>query len=68
MQTLVHDYTKPAKVDDYLYEAYWALRSDRPGDALDYISEARELLQAYLAADNMVPDDDTASGWIRATK
>jgi hypothetical protein len=34
--------------------------------AAEIIGKARAELQEYLAQDNMIPDDDTASGWYRA--
>lgn len=35
--------------------------------AVERINEARQLLQEYLAQDNMVKDDDVADGWVKAS-
>lgn len=68
IQTFVHDYTKPAQVEDLLYRAQRLLANDCMEAAKERICEARELLQAYLASDNMIADDDCAYGWIKVHK
>lgn len=66
MKKYSHDYTKPAAIDDLLYRAQRLMANDCYAAALERINEARELLQQYLAADNMVEDDDVCPGWIKA--
>lgn len=66
MQTYTHDYTKPSRANAWLYEALEAIRRDDTHLATEIIGKARAELDEYLAHDNMIPDDDTASGWYRA--
>ena len=65
MKIYSHDYTLPAEVDNLLYSAQRLIANDQISAAADRIGEARLALQQYMAADNMVPDDDTVDGWIR---
>lgn len=66
MKTYSHDYTKPSKVESLLYEAMQLMAKGCNDSAKDSINEARQLLQEYLAQDNMVADDDVADGWVKA--
>lgn len=65
MKTYSHDYTKPTEVDILLYSATRLLANDCYDAAAVRIYEARELLQQYLAQDNMIEDDDVADGWVK---
>lgn len=65
MKTYSHDYTLPAKAAGLLYRAFYASRRGRAGEAESLILNARHILDAYLAGDNMVPDCDCADGWVR---
>lgn len=55
MTHLVHDYTLPAEASKKLYEAY-----TRCQDAAlkECIGEIREILDKYLAQDNLVEVED----------
>ena len=68
MKTYSHDYTKPAEVDILLYSATRLLANECYDAAAIRIYEARELLQQYLAQDNMIEDDDLADGWVRMSE
>lgn len=65
MKTFSHDYTKPSEVDSLLYSASRLIANECYDTAAERINEARELLQQYLAQDNMVEDDDVADGWVK---
>lgn len=65
MKTFSHDYTKPSEVDNLLYSASRLIANECYDTAAERINEARELLQQYLAQDNMVEDDDVADGWVK---
>lgn len=65
MKTYSHDYTKPAEVDILLYSATRLLANECYDTAAERINAARELIQQYLAGDNMVEDDDVADGWVK---
>ncbi len=58
MKKYSHDYSRPAEVDSILYEAQEALRRDETQTAARLIGEARQLLDSYLAGDNMSPDEE----------
>lgn len=66
MKTYSHDYTKAAEVENYLYSATCLMANDCYDAALERINEARQLLQEYLAKDNMVEDNDVAFGWVKS--
>lgn len=66
MKQYSHDYRKPSEVENLLYSATRLMANDCYDAAKDCINEARQLLQEYLAADNMVEDDDVADGWVKA--
>lgn len=66
MKTYSHDYTKAAEVENYLYSATRLMANDCYDAALERINEARQLLQEYLAKDNMVEDNDVAFGWVKS--
>lgn len=68
MQKYSHDYTLPQKADQLLREAQVKIKWNNYYDAEKKIGEARELLQKYLAQDNMVPDDEAADGWVRSSE
>lgn len=61
-----HDYTLVQEAMDLLYSATRLHANECYREALDRINEARTTLNLYLSKDNMVPDDDTADGWVRA--
>ena len=64
MKIYTHDYTLPSQVADQLYFAQQQLRQDNNQTALAAIACARELLDSYLAQDNMVEDEDV-DGWVK---
>ena len=64
MHIYTHDYTLPSQVESQLYFAEQQLRQDNIQTALAAIASARELLNSYLAQDNMVEDDDV-DGWVK---
>ena len=64
MQQYSHDYTLVLQADEALYSAQRLHANDCYAAALERINEARQLLQQYLAKDNMVPDDDVEDGWV----
>lgn len=66
MQRYSHDYTKVSEVESLLYIAQNLMATERYISARERISEARQLLQEYLAGDNMVEDDEVAYGWYKA--
>lgn len=67
MQKYSHDYTLVQDAMDSLYSATRLHANECYNEALGRINEARTILQQYLSQDNMVPDDDTADGWVRAS-
>lgn len=66
MKIYTHDYTLPSQVASQLYFAQQQLQQGDNQNALAAIGCARELLDSYLAQDNMVEDDD-AEGWVKLT-
>lgn len=68
MKTYSHNYEKPSRVQSILRFALEALCSDNIGDATNSIMEAREILSEYLAADNMVEDNDVYPGWVKGNE
>lgn len=67
MRKYSHDYTLVQHADNLLQEALVKIRWDNWWDARIRIEDARKKLQQYLSQDNMVPDDVTADGWVRAS-
>lgn len=67
MKTYSHDYTKPSEAENLLYSASRLMANECYDAAIERINEARQLLQEYLAQDNMVEDDDVAYGWVRVS-
>lgn len=65
MQQYSHDYTLPQQADQLLREAQVKIKWNNYYEAEKRIGEARQLLQQYLAQDNMIPDDDISDGWVR---
>lgn len=65
MKTYSHNYEKPSRVQSILFFALEALRSGNTFDAKKSIMEAREILDEYLAGDNMIEDNDLADGWVK---
>ena len=57
MKQYSHDYTKPSEVDSLLYSATRLMANECYDAAVERINEARQLLQEYLAQDNMVEDN-----------
>ena len=68
MQKYSHDYTKVSEAESHLYAAQQLNAHGDPIEAWKHIEDARRLLQEYLAQDNMVPDDDVADGWVKASE
>lgn len=66
MKQYSHDYTKPKKAEQLLHEVQVEMRWQNHYQAQQKINEARQLLQEYLAQDNMVEDDDVVDGWVKA--
>lgn len=66
MKQYSHDYTKVADADCLLYRATRLIANECYDAAVERINDARQLLQEYLSADNMVEDDDVADGWVKA--
>lgn len=66
MKIYTHDYTLPSQVASQLYFAQQQLLQGDNQNALAAIGCARELLDSYLAQDNMVEDED-AEGWVKLT-
>lgn len=66
MKRYSHDYTKVSEVESLIYRAQRLIILECYDAARARISEARQLLQEYLAGDNMVEDDEVAYGWYKA--
>ena len=66
MKTYSHDYTKVAAAESHLNTAQQLNAHDDPIEAWKHIEDARQLLQEYLAQDNMVEDNDVAFGWVKS--
>lgn len=66
MKQYSHNYTKPSQAESLLYSATRLMANECYDAAVERINEARQLLQEYLADDNMVEDDDVADGWVKA--
>ncbi len=54
MKQYTHDYTKVSEAEDLLYRATRLMANDCHDAAVQRINEARQLLQQYLAQDNVV--------------
>lgn len=67
MKHYSHDYTNVSEVESLLYRATRLMANECYDAATERINEARQLLQEYLAQDNMVEDDDVADGWVKAS-
>ena len=67
MKQYSHDYTKPSEAESLLYSATRLMANECYDAAVERINEARQLLQEYLAKDNMVEDDDVADGWVKVS-
>lgn len=65
MQQFSHDYTKVAETQNVLFLALEDLRNGHTYEAKRGIMKAREMLDEYLAKDNMVPDNNVENGWVR---
>lgn len=65
MQQFSHDYTKVAETQNVLFLALEDLRYGHTYEAKRGVMKAREMLDEYLAKDNMLPDDDVEDGWVR---
>ena len=66
MKHFSHDYTKASEAQNMLFLALENLRNGHTYEAKRDLLTARQLLDEYLAADNMVEDDDVEDGFIRA--
>lgn len=60
----IHDYTLPSDVARNLYDAQEAFASGDYYEGQRLISVCRQLLDKYLAGDNLVQDDD-AYGFVK---
>ncbi|MCR5065122.1 MAG: hypothetical protein K6A67_05060 [Bacteroidales bacterium] len=58
MKKYTHDYTLPSKANSILCEAQEAMRHDDTQTAERLIGKARQVLDIYLAEDNMIPDEE----------
>lgn len=58
MKIYTHDYSLPSAAESLLYKAQKAFAEDAPETALQHINQARELLETYLAGDNIKADAD----------
>ena len=58
MKIYTHDYTLPSAAESLLYKAQKAFAEDAHETALQHINQARELLETYLAGDNIKSDAD----------
>lgn len=67
MKQYSHNYTMVSEAESLLYSATRLLANDCPDAAVERINEVRQLLQQYLAQDNMVEDDDVAYGWVKSS-
>lgn len=65
MQQFSHDYTKVAETQNVLFLALEDLRNGHIYEAKRGVMKAREMLDEYLATDNMIPDNDVENGWVR---
>lgn len=66
MKQYSHNYTKPSQAESLLYSATRLMANECYDAAVERINEARQLLQEYLAEDNLVEDDDLADGLVKA--
>lgn len=66
MQKYTHDYTKAAQANTHMYAALYYARREDLTNCVAQILAARQLMDEYLASENMVPDEDIAFGWYRA--
>lgn len=66
MKQYSHDYSKVSEAESLLYSATRLMTNECWDAALERINETRQLLQEYLAQDNMVEDDDVVDGWVKA--
>ena len=66
MKKYCHDYTKPKMAEKLLSEASEYMSNKEYDKALNKIVEARQFLQEYLVADNMVENENVENGWIKA--
>ena len=62
MQQYSHDYTKVKETQNRLFLALEELRNGHTYEAKQDIMKARQMLDDYLAQDNMIPDNDTENG------
>lgn len=67
MKTYSHDYTIPAQVMMNLHLVLLELRDDNLDTVEKLLMQSRNLLDIYLANENMVEDDDVADGWVKMT-
>lgn len=66
MKQYSHNYTKASQAESLLYSATRLMANECYDAAVERINEARQLLQEYLAEDNLVEDDDLADGLVKA--
>lgn len=65
MKIYIHDYSKPSEAEGLLYRATRLMANECCDAAVERIKEARQILQKYLAEDNMIIDRDSI-GFIKA--
>lgn len=62
-----HDYTLAADANFILFAARKNLEQGYIDAAKKNIEDAREMLDKYLAGDNMKEDDDIYPGWVKGS-
>lgn len=67
MRTYRHDYTLPAQANYLIFRAIQQLKYGNEKRIYSLLIQARDSLNQYLAADNVIEDDDVADGWIKAS-
>lgn len=65
MKRYKHDYTKAAAAREQMSFARLDVRIGDMDRLRIHVLNAWQLLDEYLASDNMVPDEDIAFGWYR---
>lgn len=64
MKTYTHDYAKAAYASRHLYKAQELMRKGEYAAAQQVLNRARQILDEYLASDNLIEDNDV-EGWYK---
>ena len=64
MKTYTHDYAKAANASRHIYKAHELMRTGDYAAAEHVINRARQILDEYLASDNIIEDNDV-EGWYK---